>query len=100
MNNQILLNYHGEAQRMNGTLRGEFDRNKLKEFYRNNGIRINAVIEKVNALHEKYFIFEGKEVKFEGDGKERKPVMKEGMVMVDYEKEFKELMEKPCNIVL
>lgn len=46
---------------------------KIVEFYKLNGVRIQSILDKSNALSEKYFIFdENKQPVFDGDGDDRK----------------------------
>lgn len=72
--------------------------NKISEFYKLNGVRIQSILDKNNALSEKYFTFENGKPVFDGEGEDKKQRMNEGFTQEDYEQEWNELMNTQCEI--
>lgn len=97
MKNKNLYEFHCQLEAMKTSIIFQLLFGRIKDFYKNNDIRINSLIDKLNKLQEEYFIYneEGK-VKEEGDPK--KPVMVEGKTYEEYLEKYELLMEAPCNI--
>ena len=96
--NRQLLQWDSEAMRMNGSIIGMFNRSKIQEFYRNNEARISTLKRDINELQDDYFVVENDQVKYEGEGNDKKPVMKEGKTLEEYQQKFKELQDKIVSI--
>lgn len=71
-------------------------RGRIKEFYSNNGARIEVLVTKLTMMQDRYFIVKDDVVQTDGDGK---PLMKEGMIYEEYEKEYEILMRKEVDII-
>ncbi len=77
---------------------------RIKDFYKNNGIKINVILDKIMKIQEMYFVMENDKVKME----KRKlsehapetdePVMQIGKVYEDYLTAYNELMAQDCVI--
>ncbi len=98
--NNRLLTWHNEIQSLNGSIVAKFLHSKIREFYNNNGVRINSLQDKRSELTKKYFVIEDDKLKTEGDGENAKPVLIEGKTNEDFENELKELMEKEVAVYL
>lgn len=98
-NYQTLMSYHNELNqyKRNSVLYGLLS-SKINEFYKLNGVRIRSLTDKVQLINEKYFIFENGQPVFDGEGDERKQRMNEPYTMQEFEQEWNELMNTPCEI--
>ena len=98
MTNQDLINFHNEISqwKQRGSILVQFNRSRITEFYRWNANKINTVNGKLLALCKAYFQYEEvngeQHIKFEGEGKDRKPVFLEGKTEEDFNIEKNELM--------
>lgn len=97
MNNAQLLRYHNEIMRMQGSVLEVFLDSKIKEFYKNNIIRINTLTEKLNALSGEYLKMEGGKAIYDEN---KNPISLEGKSLDEYHQKVKELMSQEINIVL
>ncbi len=61
---------------------------KLREFYKNNGVRISSVMERAEAIDRKYHDIDG----------EGKMTLKEGASKEDWEKESAELLNEEVRL--
>lgn len=61
---------------------------KKRDFFKNNGIRVDSVHKKNNDLLNKYFELENGRVKL-SDGEKKEPVLLEGMTKEAYLEEYK-----------
>jgi len=98
MTNQDLLNYHSEIQQLAqaGSILIQFNKSRIKEFYRYNEDKIHTLQNKLNRINKSYFEYEeieGKtKIKFTGEGKDKKPVFLDGKNEEGYTKERGELL--------
>ena len=61
-NYKRLLQYHDEIESMKGSFLAICNRSKISDFYKNNGIKLNTLGDKIKALRAKHFIMvEGKD---------------------------------------
>lgn len=97
MNNKQLISYHQEIQGMKGSILYQFHASKIKEFYNKNLIRINTTLEKLHALNQKYFQYDGDKLKM---GEDKKPLIQPDFKMDDFDRELNEIMEQEINIVI
>lgn len=72
---------------------------KVKQFYNDNGIRIDTIIKKKNQILSDFFVMEGGNVKF-SEGEKPEPILKEGKTKDDYDKTVKEFMDGEVSIKL
>lgn len=95
--NRRLMSYHREiiSWRQNDSVRVRMDDFKINAFYRYNTNKINSLIAEIKLLNEKYFVtgIDGK-MKFE----DKKPVVKEGLAIENYNTEYNLLMDTPVTI--
>ena len=104
INNRQLLGYQNEIDSLNNSVLGLLLKGRIKEFNNQNAIRVQSLIAKRDDLYKKYYQTEkkdGREVfKFEGEGPDAGPVLKEGLKEEDFQKEFSELMDKEVQIMI
>lgn len=74
-----------------------FLKDQLTKFFTEYGVKIEAVIERKTKLQKEYFVFDGEQVKHEGEDKDRKPVMLEGKTYEEFMKAYTELMNEPVS---
>lgn len=98
MTNQDLLNFHNEINQwqQSGSVLVQFNRSRINEFYRYNSNKINTVNSKLMAIFKAHFEYEEiddkQQIKFTGEGKDKKPVFLEGKTEDDFNKARGELM--------
>lgn len=111
MNNQptnsILWQFHNDYQQMPASYRHLF-RSKLQDFYKNNGIRIETLSEKIQKLQEEFFVIISNQIQMnepltDKDGKpigntDPTPKLQSGKTMTDFQEKFKEIMIQPTTI--
>ena len=102
--NKNLYKYHLELEELKTSVFNFLFKSRIGEFYKNNGLRINTLMESINNLQKDYFVFEAEgtplaRIKMNLENSEPMPVLKEGKTMEDYNKDFDELMNKECTIV-
>lgn len=97
MTNGNLLSYHNEIQNMRGSVLEYFFDSKIKEFYKNNIVRVNTLTEKLNALGAEYLKMEDGKVIYD---ETKKPIPMEGKTLAEYSEKFKEIMSQEVNIIL
>jgi hypothetical protein len=97
---KTLLAMHEEIQQMQNSVLGLFIRSKINDFYKNNGLRIDTFYKERKKLQLEYFEIEedGERIKKEGEGKDAKPLMKEGKDRKEFDEKFEALMDKELNI--
>jgi hypothetical protein len=78
---------------------------RINDFYKHNGVRLNSMLDKIQAMQKEYFQFdETGKVKTEdkpiGETGETSndPVMLEGKTYVEYLRKYNELMDTDCVI--
>ena len=99
MNNRILLAWHNELESLKSSVLYILLKGRINEFYKENGIRISTLFEKIKKLQDEYFVIEGGEVKSEGEGSDRKPVCVEGKSLEDFTKEMEALLNSPIQVI-
>jgi hypothetical protein len=78
-----------------GSIMAVFNQNKVREFYQNNAIRISSTKEKQEALMREYIaVDEDGSPKTEGEGKERKLVLKEPIREHEYQEKRNEFLNE------
>lgn len=97
---KTLLAMHEEIQKLQGSVLGLFMRNKINDFYKNNGLRIDTFYKNRKKLQLEYFQIEedGERIKKEGEGADSKPMMKEGKDRKEFDDKFEELMNQELTI--
>lgn len=100
MTNRNLYGYHQQIEGLNGSIFELFMRGKIADFKKNNGIRINTLLEKMKAIQAEYFIIENDEVKFEMIEGKKKFILLEGKTQDGFDEAVNELMDKPCAITI
>lgn len=100
-----LINYDQEIMSwsQNGSVLMHFLQPKIKQFYNDNGIRLQTAYGKINSLIEEHFeLDENKKIKtieVEKDGnKSQQRVLKEGKSNEEYDKLYMELMDSETKI--
>lgn len=109
-----LLSYHNEYLQSQNSFYARLLRSRVQDFYKNNGTRVNSYIDKIKALHAKYYELDEKgernmrEVEIPiPDGapegtepkKKREYILLEGMTVEKYTEEYNELLLQPCLII-
>ena len=94
--NGVLLHYHNQLQDLNANSVWAFlNKQKIKQFYSNNQIKLTAILNKISILQHDMFEHDEKdEIVFSED----KPVLKEGKTMDEYNERYTELMNEDCVI--
>ncbi|HZG00739.1 MAG TPA: hypothetical protein VEY71_07040 [Chitinophagales bacterium] len=98
--NQKLYDYNNELQAIGDSVLALLLKPQIATFYRNHGVRIQSIVERRGEIVRKHFEMDGDDVRFEGEGEERKPVFKEGSTLESYNAELKELMDRQIEIKL
>ena len=93
--NRTLLAIHQEIQQMQNSVNGLFHRSKIKQFYSDNGIRIDTIHKKMRELQSEYFVIENEQIK---KGEDSKPIMQEGKDRKEFEDKFEILMNGETTI--
>lgn len=91
--NRTLLLYDQEVKGFAGSILYHFFQSKIKEFYNNNHIKISSIRQKQTAINKAYLIYDGVNVKTEGEGDAMNPVFIEGKSKEDYNNEMKALFD-------
>jgi hypothetical protein len=99
MTNRDLLNYDRQNEELAKSVVFHYLRSKINEFYRQNGIRIDTIKTKTVLMQKEYFVFEGDEVKYEGEGKDRKPVLLEGKRLKDFQEALNTYLSEETTII-
>jgi len=100
--NGQLLRWHNELKQLSdvNSIFYQFNRSKIQEFYRQNGIRIDSLFRKTEELRKEYFVIEEGQIKqIDVDGK-KEPVMLPEKSKEDFTKKYQELMEGQVSIIL
>lgn len=89
-NNQ-LLKYYSEIQGWGGSIISVFLSTKINSWLKANGARIESIQSRILEINKEYFVHstdqQGKiQFTYEGEGKDRKPVFKEGKTQEDLTK--------------
>lgn len=101
INNGILLNLDNDINKYQQSALGILLRGRIDEWRKQTALRVATLREKITELQEKYLVIENNQVQFsdELDDKGQKiPKMKDGLLLVAFNQEVKELMEKPVTI--
>lgn len=102
MTNKQLWDYYQTSKK--DTFCNFLNKSKIREFYREYGIRIETLAKKMIAIQEKYYESKGfkpngqldvvlEEVEIDGK-KQIRPKLREGMTDADFKKEHNELMSQ------
>lgn len=91
-----LLNYHTELQSKSDSIFFRFQAGKVKEFWKNNSVRINSMIKKLSDINPAFFEFEGENIKRD---EKQEAIFIEGKTQSEYEKERNLILDEPCNII-
>jgi len=95
--NRNLLNLHRDGQQMihEPKLGDLFHKNKVKQFYNDNGLRIQTIHDKMRKLQSEYFVVENEQIKKDKDGQ---PIPLEGKDKKEFDEKFEKLMDEEVNI--
>jgi hypothetical protein len=93
-----------ELSGLNNSVLGVLLRAKINEFVKNNGVRNRSLQDKIAELTRKYVETEIKDdqeiVIYEGEGADRKPKIRDGFTLEEYQTEYKLLMEQTTLITM
>lgn len=100
--NQHLYLYHTEIDAMKNSIHFYFNRSKINEFYKNNGIRINGILNKLKELEAKFITRdEAGNILFEEiEGVGKRPIMVEGTTYEQYVQEYNDFMKIKAPFVV
>lgn len=97
MINADLYRYHKELNAMKKhSIIYQLIRGPIKNFYDKNGTRIEVLVTKLTMLQDRYFEVKDAVVQVDAEGK---PIMLEGKLYEEYEKEYEALMKKDVEII-
>jgi len=101
MKNKDLYSFFLELQNSSNSIFVHLLRAKVAEFKKQNKMRFNILLEKLETLQREFFEFEDeKNVKYEvSETGEKKPVMLEGKLWDDYMALYGDLMDKDVPII-
>ena len=105
--NHKLMQYAREISQMEqqGGVLAKWHRTRISEFKDKNGHNVFHLEKELDKIRNDFFIFEEPadnqpaQVKYEGEGKDRKPVFQEGKDQEQYEKVVTELMETNVSVI-
>lgn len=100
MTNRILLQYDRQIEELSQSVVFYFLKSKIEEFYKQNGIRIETLKGRVVFLQKAHFAFDGDKIKYEGKGKDMKPICLEGKTLDGFQEELNKIMNEETVIVL
>lgn len=93
---QIHLQF--EAWKQNGSVALVWcNKEKMNEFYNQNRDYISALVDKINKLHEKYFVIVDNKIQ---QTPKREPMFKHGVSPIDFEKEQEELFSAEVSQIM
>lgn len=96
MKNKDLYSFHLQLLSLKDNILYHLCQSRINEFYKHNTVRINTLLEKIDALQIKYFVIDGDQVRKQENSE--LPVMLEGMLYEDFTKEYNELLDTPTII--
>ena len=99
--NKDLIRYHQEIQQWQnaGSVLVEFNRSKIKSFYNENSIRLNTCFEKIDKLRMEFLELDEKnQIKWSGEGQDKKPIFKEGKTQEEFDKLYNAIMDGEIQI--
>lgn len=97
MKNKNLYQFHLQLEEMKNSVVFQLLFGRIKDFYKNNSLKINSIIGKLNVLRDEFFEVD-ENGKTKTSGEPLAPVMKEGKTYEEYTVKFDELMEMDCVI--
>lgn len=97
MTNGLLLQFHQEISQLQNSVIMFLLKGRVTDFYKDFGIRINTVLEKKTKLQKEYFVFDGENIKKEGEGNDQKPVMLEGKTYDEFIEKYNQLMNEQVS---
>ncbi len=102
--NEKLLKVNSEIEQITSTAVGMLLAGRVSDFYKNNGVRIKAVQERITDMQKKHLVFEEGKIKFperkEGDTSPMVPVFKIGHSDAELQKEYREFMDLTCEVIV
>lgn len=102
--NKQLYKFHLELDELKTSVFNFLFKSKISDFYKNNGLRINTLMDNINKLQMAFFEFEAEgtplaRIKMStNENNEPVPVLKEGNTMEEYNAAFDELMNRETTI--
>lgn len=95
----MLLNYDQELKSLATSILYLFHRSKINEFYNKNGIRIKTALKERDELWKEFVVIEEDgRLKTEGEGENKKLVLKEEIRRHELEEKMSALMNKQIAI--
>lgn len=102
MTNRDLQRFHNELKllKSNGSIFYYWEEKRIKEFWKRNVDKINALTDRLNRLSEEYVIFENGIPKTEMVEGKVMSKLKEGKEMKDFQEAYSKIMDEPVTIIL
>ncbi len=97
MKNKNLYQFHLQLEEMKSNVIFQLLFGRIKDFYKNNSLKINAIGEKLNIIRSEFFEFD-ENGKVKQTGEPLAPIIKEGKTYEEYMLKFEELMNQDCVI--
>lgn len=97
MTNRQLLSFHQEIQGFSQSILYQFNRAKISEFYKQNSIRINSLMEKLSDLNREFFQYDDKALKM---GEDKKPLLIEGKERGEFDLRLNEILDREISIIV
>ena len=100
--NGQLLRWHDELKQLQSinSIFFQFNRSKINEFYRQNGIRIDSVFKKMDVLRREFFLIENDKLVMEGEEGKQEPVLLPEKKREDFNAKYQEILEGQVSIIL
>lgn len=96
--NRHLYQYHKQIQGLRGNVIELLLKGRINEFYKNNGVRVNTLIEKMASLQKDYYIYEGEQIKTEEKDGKKVFVFQDGKTQEQFNAALENLMNQPTTI--
>jgi hypothetical protein len=107
LTNQQLLNCYEELieMRRNGSVIAYLLMPKIRQWEKDNMVRVNSILEKMKAIDMEYWQHTAIDGRIEytmvdGENGKREPVLKEGKTREDFESAYKDLLSQETSMVL
>lgn len=99
MVNRQLWNYHVELNKISQSAIFFLLRSRINDFYKEYGIRIDTLNNKIKAIEKTYFLHEGDKLQMSAPTEKEasSPILNEGKTHDDFNKEINELLDS--NII-
>lgn len=100
--NGQLLRWHDELKQLAqvNSIFYHFNRSRINEFYRQNGIRIDSAFKKIDALRREFFLIENDKLVLEGEEGKKEPVLLPDKNKEDFNTKYQEILEGQVSIIL